>query len=306
MVAHGAMFHHFHREGEPCAQGSITGEDFARALRYLGAHGRILSASDWLAKAENQTLEPQDRCITFDDNLRCQYDIAVPVMKEMGITAFFFIYSAVSEGNLENLEIYRVFRTDHFDRVDNFYAAFEQVAMREAKVQAAVAAFNPATYLQAFPFYSDADRRFRFIRDDVLGVEAYAKVMDAMIAAAGLSKERLAEGLWMDDAHLKALVRMGHVVGLHSYSHPTRMNALSLSEQAEEYRKNYDHIQRATGVAPVCMSHPCNSYTAETLSLLSGMGIRLGFCANMAEVSGRGPLEFPREDHATIMKEMRA
>lgn len=76
--------------------------------------------------------------------------------------------------------------------------------------------------------------------------------------------------------------------------------------QAEEYGKNFEHITQATGVAPTTMSHPCNSYDASTLSLLEGMGIRLGFCSNMGDVPNRSKLEYPREDHANVMKQMKA
>ncbi len=305
---HGIMFHHFHTPGAPCAQGSITAAQLADMIGFLGRE-HILPAREWYDKALRGTLKPGELCFTLDDNLRCQYDIALPVFEQFGITAFFFIYSAVSKGLLENLEIYRVFRTDYFPSVDAFYAAFEAFVtahFADLKLGEALSGFRPASYLTPFPFYTDADRRFRYIRDELLKPERYNAAMDAMIAAQGLDKFVMAKALWMDDTQLKALADKGHMVGLHSFSHPTRLCHLPDGAQAEEYSRNFAHIAEATGVAPVTMSHPCNSYSPQTLALLEGMGIRLGFCSNMGEVPNRGKLEFAREDHANIMKRMGA
>ena len=305
---YGVMFHHFHTPGAPAAQGSITAEQLEQMIGFIGRDS-ILPAQEWYDKAVKGTLKAGELCFTLDDNLRCQYDIAVPVFEKFGITAFFFIYSAVSKGLLENLEIYRVFRTDYFDTLADFYAAFERFVtghFPELKLAESLSGFRPADYLKPFPFYSDADRRFRYIRDELLKPERYNAAMDAMIAARTLDKFVMAKALWMDDAQLAALAAKGHMVGLHSFSHPTRLCQLPDAQQAEEYEKNYAHITEATGIAPLSMSHPCNSYSPQTLAMLEGMGIKLGFCSNMGEVAHRGKLEFAREDHANIMKRMGA
>jgi hypothetical protein len=52
------------------------------------------------------------------------------------------------------------------------------------------------------------------------------------------------------------------------------------------------------------MSHPCNSYTADTLSILAELGISLGFRATMRGAADASALERPREDHANIMVQM--
>ena len=48
------------------------------------------------------------------------------------------------------------------------------------------------------------------------------------------------------------------------------------------------------------MSHPCNSYSEDTLQLLEGMGIKIGFRSNLTERQ-HSDLEYPREDHVNIL-----
>lgn len=302
------MFHHFHGSGHAVGQGSITAEEFDEMIEFIGPE-QILSAQDWLNKAQRGVLDPGDICLTFDDSLRCQYDIAVPVLQARGLTAFWFVYSSVFEGNLEMLEIYRYYRSVEFENVDEFYKEFD-IEIEDSEyntiVKGGLEGFDCNEYLNEFPIYTASDRRFRFIRDRILGPTVYHEVMERMVERAGYDYEEFRSKLWMDDACLRQLQQLGHIVGLHSYHHPTDLAALSVVDQVEEYEKNHTHLEAALGNAPTTMSHPCNSYSAATLEILKSLGIKLGFRANMRAVSPRSHLEYPREDHANILKQMRS
>ena len=307
-VAHGVMFHHFHGGCHPVGQGSISAEELTSLLEFVGLN-RILPAQEWLDRATCNRLAPDDICLTFDDNLMCQFDIALPVLRRFGLTAFWLVYTSVVQGKIESLEVYRQFRTTHFRSIDAFYEAFFQTveaSPEAATVHEALRSFEPAKYLSAFPFYSNGDRRFRFLRDEVLGPSRYAAIMDRMIALANLTHEQLARGLWMGSEQLRWLHDEGHVIGLHSHTHPTRLNRLSAEEQRNEYEQNYACVSQLVGRPPQAMSHPCNSYNALTLGVLKDLGIRVGFRANMVPLTHYvdRALEHPREDHANLMREM--
>lgn len=304
---HGVMFHHFHGGGHPAGQGSMSASDLEAMVAHVGRKN-IIPAREWMERAVLGRLRPGELCLTFDDGLRCQWDVAYPVMKALGLDAFWFVYTSPLEGNVERLELYRYFRTVRYPDVADFYRAFDAAAAEGPHAEAvasALAGFNPAEYLKDFAFYTDADRRFRFTRDKALGPARYNEVMDSMMAAAGFSTKGLAAKLWIDYAIVKRLHAEGHVIGLHSHTHPTQLCALPPAEQEREYSLNSAYLGRALGAAPTAMSHPCNSYGADTLALLARMNLTFGFRANMAMAETHGPLEHPREDHANILNAMR-
>lgn len=306
MSSFGIMYHHFCDERHPKGQGAISREELRKMLEFLGPE-RILPAEDWLERAIAGALGENDLCITFDDALLCQYDVAVPVLREFQLTAFWFVYSGVFEGRKEMLELYRHFRTTRFESIDEFYESFiRYLEQREPAVRKTLESFDPDTYLEAFPFYSRNDRVFRYLRDEVLRPDRYHEVMQGMMKECDYAIDEASQSLWMHDDHLLELAGGGHVVGLHSYSHPTRLAELSEPQQRSEYERNRDHLVRVLGAAPRVMSHPCNSYGKDTLSLLRDMGIECGFRANMAHIPDRSELEYQREDHANLMKEMEA
>jgi len=266
MPPRGIMFHHFHNDRQgfgptrqdadpprhPAGQGSLSAEDLAEMIRFVGLN-RILPAREWLTRALAGTLDEADLCLTFDDNLRCQYDVALPVLRDFGLTGFWFLPTSVMQGNLERLEVYRTFRVKHFDHVDDFYEAFfRAVATSDCarQVEEALGRVHPSTFLTEFPFYTEADRRFRYVRDEVLGPQRYNRIMDMMIAAMGVELEELARNLWMDADCVRALHADEHVIGLHTHTHPTRLASLDRREQLREYRDNYMYLMELLGEPP--------------------------------------------------------
>lgn len=303
---HGVMFHHFHDGGlHAPSQGSIDAGTLDALLEFVGIH-RVLSAHEWVRRAASQSLQPGDLCLTFDDALRCQMDVALPVLRARGLTAFWFVYTSVMEGTPEPLEIYRHFRGTAYDSINAFYAEFIAAAEQGATgpdVRRALERFDPASFLSQYSSYTDDDRRFRFLRDEVLGGALYDETMRSLMDARGFDAARVLDALWLTNGDLRLLASEGHVVGMHSHTHPMRLAELTPSQQRAEYENNSAHLCRVLGAAPGTMSHPCNSYGAETLALLQSLGVRLGFRANMFQPD-YSSLEHPREDHSQIVRRM--
>lgn len=308
-TAHSIMFHHFHGGQHGKGQGSLSAEDLQMMISFIG-HEHILSAEEWTEKALNGSLKANNLCFSFDDGLRCQWDIALPVLRKHKITAFFFIPSAPLNGEMLKMEVYRYIRHECFDSMDDFYAAFEEMIARSrfaAECHDALREFVPAAYLSEYKFYTDGDRRFRYIRDKALGPERFESIMDALVdhltQEGVIDPKKLHDLLWFSANEVRSLKKEGHVIGLHSHNHPTDMAALSVEKQKEEYEINADILTSASGAPVTCMSHPCNSYTSETLKILKGLGINLGFRSRM-EGSGESLLELPRQDHAHVFAMM--
>lgn len=306
MKPHGLMFHHFHGDEHLPCQGSISADEFEELIRWVGIK-RILPAAEWRDRACRGTLRDGDLCISFDDSLKCQIDVALPVLQKYDLTAFWFIYTSVISGGIEMLEIYRHFRHVFFDSLDQFYDEFVNSLLKPGDggdIEMALSTFDPDAYMTAFPFLSRGDKVFRFLRDDLLGPERYHRAMGLMMERHGADPAKIAPGLWMKGGDVRSLSQAGHVIGLHSHTHPTRMAELPLALQREEYGRNASVLEAVTGCRPDTIGHPCGSYSAETLEMLTHLGVVMGFRANMVQAE-YGRLELPREDHANIMRMIR-
>ena len=301
MEPHGVMFHHFCENEHTNSLGAITAERLEKiVLSY--SPGRILPALEWFERALVGNLEQSDVCITFDDSLRSQVEIALPILRKHDITAFWFVYSSVFEDKGNVFELFRQFYNNYFTSFGEFFSVFlthfsKVLSSLDLEVQRKN--FRGTDYLREFPFYSDSEREYRYFRDRVLGREQFTSLMNSILASYGVTHKELSKNLWMVDDDLKELSDQQHIIGLHSYSHPTDFRSLTYQEQLMEYQLNAKHIQRVTGKSPKTMAHPVNSYNAETLNILATIGVEVGFRANMQQLV-RSKLEYPREDCVDI------
>jgi len=305
--AHGIVFHHFHDvKKHPKGQGSISSEQFRKMILLLQKNYNIISANEWFIRSKRQGLGEKDICITFDDNLLCQYEIALPVLEEFDIQAFWFIYSTPLIGIKEKLEIYRYFRSIKFNKINDFYEQFNNVinlSEERQEVEDKLKFFDKNIFLSAYPFHSLEDKIFRYTRDYILGKERYCKVMDKMINNSDINIAEISIKLWNTPANIQYLNDKGHIIGLHSHTHPTALKLLPYSQQLAEYEKNMSILRSIIGKEIFTMSHPCNSYNEDTLKILRNMNVNFGFRSNM-EPGYSSSLEFPRRDHALLINEI--
>jgi len=300
------MFHHFHDENHPPSQGSISSVEFEEMIDWLQARRTILSPDEYLRRLGRGQLKNSDICLSFDDALLCQFEVAIPVLKRRGLQAFFFVYSSLFDGDPDPLEIYRYFRTTYFSSIDDFYEIFFGRIERLLgnRFRLSMSEYQKLNYLNGFSFYTSNDKWFRFLRDQVLTKSEYSSVMNLIMESYNFNVGDICNKLWMCSENLKELDGDGHMIGLHSYSHPTTMHRLLLEEQRTEYFKNYQHLSSVIGKPITSMAHPCGNYNDDTLKVLDELGIEIGFLSNCNVNKIKSKFEIPREDHANILKEM--
>ena len=304
---HGLMFHHFHNaDCKPAGQGSLTVEQFELILNFVGIDN-ILNPVEWLRKVERRKLAQQDVCITFDDGLKCQLDVCLSVLEKYDLQAFWFIYSAPFEKLPVPIELYRRFRCEFFDNVDEYYVAFfeQYTAQLGKRIESEEFQNYYSHYKDTFPFYSDNDIRYRYLRDCVLAPYHYQNIVEDLIRQRGSTLKYLAENLWLDNDDLRNLCKNGHIIGLHSFDHPTKLENLPPKLQRDQYLFNKQHLDSICEKTCV-MSHPCNSYNDDTIKILDDLGISCGFRSNMLPPRGKSinpsRYEFAREDASNLLQ----
>ena len=298
------MFHHFHGGPHPQTQGSISADQLEAMIEWLHKNYNLIGAKEFSFKANNNEVDYRDLCLTFDDALLCQLDIALPVITKYNLDVFFFIYTSPMAGVPDPLEIYRYFRTVFYDDIDTFYRDFFEISqsLHSLSIEEGRKQFEEIDYLSAHSYYSENDRWFRYIRDIILTKKQYDDLMTSLMDLMSFDHLSIHEKLWMTNSDIKNIAEMGHTIGLHSFYHPTKISFLSKSEQHNEYAMNKKYLESLMGREVTTMSHPCGDYSSDTLDILRDLGIILGFRSNSISLSNRSALEFPRANHIEILK----
>ena len=311
---HGIMFHHFHDDGiHTKGQGSIDKDDFYKMINFIGRNN-ILDADIFFEKFKNNKLKEKEVCLTFDDAIKCQIDVALPVLEELKIKSFFFVYTSMFEEKPDNLEIFRYFRMNYFNNVDEFYNSFYQVLDKDLKTFFEDNNDKIKATKIKFPHYSIEDIKFRLVRDIFLTKSHYEETMFLMLKEKQFNYKDFFKKLFFQKDDLIRLDSLGHLVGLHSHNHPTLLEKLNYDEQKDEYEKCLSSISNILDKPKneiKYMSHPCGSYNKDTFEILKELGIELGFKPIMTIEPEKGMkkinnsfLEIARQDHAEIYKRM--
>lgn len=311
---HGIMFHHFyddkiHKKG----QGSINKDDFYKMIKFIGRNN-ILDADVFYEKFKNNELKNNDVCLTFDDGIKCQIDVALPILEELKIKSFFFVYTSMFEEKPDNLEYFRYFRMNYFSSVNEFYDNFYKFIDRDLKsfFENKIDKINLIKIKS--PHYSIEDIKFRLVRDIFLNKTEYEQTMFLMFKEKKFNYKNLTKKLFFQKNDLKILNSLGHLIGLHSHNHPTLLEKLNYEEQKNEFEKCLNIISNILDKPKneiKFMSHPCGSYNNNTLEILKSLGIELGFKQIMTieiekgmEKINNSSLEVARQNHAQIFKSM--
>ena len=311
---HGIMFHHFHDDNlHKKGQGSISQDDFYKLIKFIG-RDNILNADEFFVRYKENKLSEKNVCFTFDDSLRCQYDIALPVLEDLKIKSFFFVYSSTLTEKPDLLEIYRYFRMNFFSSIDEFYNSFfkelnaDLLKFFEEKNEIIK---NKKKKIQV---YSINDIKFRLVRDELLNSENYQEIMFKMFRKKKFEPKGVYEILFLNKKNIVKMRELGHLIGLHSHTHPMHLEKLPIEKQAYQYNKNItilSEILKCGKKEIKYMSHPSGSYNQDTLKILKNLGIELGFKQimtiepekNMKKINNSS-LEIARENHAEIIKMM--
>ena len=309
---HGIMFHHFHDNlKHKKSQGSISKEDFCKIIKFIGREN-IINADLFQKKLKDNNLKKNEVCFTFDDSVKSQIDIALPVLEEFKIKSFFFVYSSIFENQPDNLEFFRYFRMNYFENIDEFYNNFYKILDRDLSnfFEEKISIIQEKKI--KFPYYSIEDIKFRLVRDQFLSKKEYEKSMFEMMKRKKFDPETVKSKIFFNKEDVINLSKLGHSIGLHSHSHPTSFKELNQEDQEKEYKKNLYILAKILNKKEdeiKCMSHPCGSYNEYTLKVLKDLGIEIGFKQIMNIESDKGmlkinnsPLEIARQDHAEIIR----
>ncbi len=158
------------------------------------------------------------------------------------------------------------------------------------------------------PFYTYEDVKFRVIRDELLTPIAYKKIMFDLFNKYNFKYKKIIKKLFLNTKNIQHLYNSGHEIGLHSHTHPTLISNLSNKNQEKEYYLNNLRLKKILKSSSIIsMSHPCGSYSKNTLNVLEKLKIQIGFRDNMIvdnqmKKINETKFEIARQDHSNITR----
>jgi len=240
------MYHSIGESGELDPDLCVSKQNFAKQLRYLKHHCHVISLEDAVERLHCREPLPDDAvAITFDDGFRDNYEAALPLLREYGCPATFF----VSTGPLDDRrplwpnQLYLWLTTSSAARF----------TLPEALLQDG----QP----NAFELESRAQRKtiYRAVEQRMWQLDnAERKSVLASIAAQlGFSNDenpggRLQMLTWPE---VKRLAEEGMTIGSHTVTHPV-LSSLSGEEILEELASSKAALEQRLGRRVMLFAYP--------------------------------------------------
>ena len=254
---------------DPRAIFPVTTAQLATQIESLMRDYELVTRDQLLAALDGGGSLPRRACVlTFDDGLRCQFELALPVLERLGAPAIFFVPGRpLAEGRM--LEVHKLHALR--ERLPD-----DELAARLPPGMPNVTAEEAQTH---YRYDTPEAARLKFLLNIRLPAEQRRELVDDLFAAEFPDEPALAEDLYMDAGQVAELEREHRAVGAHSYAHQP-LATLSNGELEGDLARVTQLLEEVTGSRPRTFSYPYGTTAAvdaRTAEAVGAAGYRVAF-----------------------------
>ena len=194
------IFHRVPKHRDALFPNEVDAERFEQMMSLVARAFRVLPLAEAAERLSNRDLPQRALCITFDDGYADNHDIALPILRRLGLHATFYIATGfIDGGRMFNDTVIECVRRCPLDTVD-----LECLGL---------ARFDVATPAQR-----------RTLIDSLLPLAKYKALAEREVFLAGLhdacGRPGLPDDLMMSRPQVQSLHRAGMGIGAHTVNHP--------------------------------------------------------------------------------------
>lgn len=237
---------------------------FRTQMQLLRRHFNPLPLDEAVARLRAGTLPARAACVTFDDGYADNCTVALPILRETGVPATFFIATGYLNGG-------RMFNDTVIEAVRALSAGEYDLRAQGLGVRA----------------IDGVDSRLALIRDAVsqikyLGIRERADRADAFADALGVTPP---DDLMMNTEQLRALARNGMGIGGHTVNHPI-LASLDLDGARHEMREGKEALETLLAQPVTLFAYPNGRPGKDYLPEHAVIARELGFDAAVSTAWG--------------------
>lgn len=226
-------------------------------MQALARQFRVLPLREAVDRLQSGTLPAASACITFDDGYADNAEVALPILKTLGLPATFFVASGYLDGGaMFNDRVIEAVRTTSLSRLDLSGLSLGHHAVSTFPEKRAAIRL----ILEQVKYKSLEERH------------ALCQYVEQT------SRTGIPSQLMMTSNQVRQLHQNGMTIGGHTLHHPILASLRNASEALEEIRLNKEHLEQIIG-APVDLfaypnGVPDQDYREEHAAMVRSLGYR--------------------------------
>lgn len=229
----------------------------AKQLNTLGETFEFVSLDRLAAAVTDGAPLPEHGCvITFDDGLRCQYELAAPVLEHLDVPAIFFVPAqpVVEQRALAVHKLHAV--RDHIPELDVL-----ELLERTLGV-GVVAAVDDDAAAAMYRYDTLEAARLKYLLNARLPILERERVISLLFEALGVSEATFCAELYMGQPEIVELARRG-ALGAHGYAH-LPLGLVPVEAMRNDLALGAASLAQIVGAQPHALSYPYGSEEAVT------------------------------------------
>lgn len=252
----------------------VTPNEFKRQLVLLKNQGEFINPVNLVSNI-NDVLKSKENhlFITFDDGLKEQFDLALPILDELNIPVVFFVNSLNFEekkvSTVHKIHLLRSIITA--TKILEEISKIEEVSLLDQEKMNAKGIYRYDDEKSAILKYI-LNFKLTFIQQEVI----IKKLFDFYF-----EENKVLESLYMSENNLKELAKLGYL-GSHTHSH-LPIGLLSADKIKFELENTRLFFEELTNAKLDLVSYPYGTpeiCTDEVANLAKNVGYKLGFTTN--------------------------
>ncbi len=248
------IYHRVLPTADALQPGAVDAEAFEMQMWTVSEYFRVLPLEEALTRLQAGSLPARAACITFDDGYVDNHDVALPILRRLGLHATFFIATGeLGGGCMWNDSIIEAVRRAAPPVLDLSSASLgvHHVGTPAARADVAARLIAAVKHLPA---------------------EERARKVAAVVRAVG---QPLPNDLMMTRAQVRALYAAGMGIGAHTVSHPI-LTRIDLQTARTEIADGRDDLEALVGARVPLFAYPNGrpgrDYAAEHVALVRDLG----------------------------------
>jgi peptidoglycan/xylan/chitin deacetylase (PgdA/CDA1 family) len=266
---------------EPRAIFPVTTDSLAAQVELLGRSFEPVSRDDLLAAVAGERELPERACVlTFDDGLRCQVELALPILERVGVPAIFFIPGGPL-GERRALSVHKVHALRERLGDPDFEARLHDVLEAHGTEVPDISAEQAKDH---YRYDNEAAARMKFLLNMALPPEARDAIVHELFQREVADERAFADQLYMTREQVAELEVEHRAVGAHSYRHQP-LALLPDDELDRDLEQVSALLHEVTGVRPRAFSYPHGTPSTvdlRTARRVEAAGYRVAFTSERA------------------------
>lgn len=298
-------FHYIHEENKYPFPGihSTTQDRLSKQLEQLGQHFNFISQDDLVEALEGKK-KLSERCclITFDDGLKNQYENALPVLKEKGIPAIFFI-NTLPLREKKACQVHKIQWLRSHLPPEEFLQRIDDSLTKNSGKSLSDFSIDQELATEKYRYDKPQIAKLKFTLNYVLPIEEKEKVINGIFKELVDDEVDFCQRFYMSEKEVRELSNLSFL-GAHSDAHRL-FSQLSETQIAKDIKKSLETLNRIVGNKKIIsISYPYGDLgnISQLVDICKSLGLKLGFTTERSfNKSLQHPLLFARMDTNDVL-----